>query len=259
MNFLEVNNKKFNTHELVEALKKLGIDKSDHICVHSEIFTLGKPLLPKEEFLSAILQSFLEVIGENGVLIMPTFTYSFCNGECYDKRNSISKMGALTEYFRHMQGVIRTNDPIFSFAIHGDKTSEYAKNTTSCFGDNCVYDVLVRNNGKIISFGSGKLWYTFAHYVEEKAQVSYRYFKDFSGIFIDENGVSKQTTQRYYVRDLEQKSILPREKQVELLKKSNNYKIVEFAFKDIISVNSKKYLDELMKTFKNNEKLLLED
>lgn len=31
---------------------------------------------------------------------MPTFTYSFCKNEIYDKLNSKSTVGVLTEYFR---------------------------------------------------------------------------------------------------------------------------------------------------------------
>lgn len=110
-------------------------------------------MLPKNEFLQTILNCFFEVIGKEGTLIMPTFTYSFYKNEVYDKINSKTKMGALNEYFRKQTGVKRTNDPIFSFAIKRAKEELFLKDTTSYFRENCVYEVLAKENGKYIIFG----------------------------------------------------------------------------------------------------------
>lgn len=103
--FLEYNGKKYSDIDLMEAFKKLGIKKGDILCVHTELFNFGRPLLPRNEFLQTILDCFFEVIGKEGTLIMPTFTYSFCKNEVYDKLNSPTKMGALNEYFRRWGGL----------------------------------------------------------------------------------------------------------------------------------------------------------
>ncbi|EJG9898451.1 aminoglycoside N(3)-acetyltransferase, partial [Campylobacter lari] len=182
--FLEYNGKKYSNIDLIEAFKKLGITKGDILCVHTELFNFGTPLLPRNEFLQTILDCFFEVIGEEGTLIMPTFTYSFCKNEVYDKVKSCTKMGALNEYFRKQIGVKRTNDPIFSFAIKGAKEGLFDTQNLSCFGKNSGYDILTKNNGKIIYFGLD--WaHTFIHYIEEKFKVDYRYFKIFKGIIKD--------------------------------------------------------------------------
>lgn len=43
-------------------------------------------------------------------------------------------------------------------------------------------------DGKIILLGSEINSYTFTHFIEEKAQVPYRYFKKFNEKIIDELG-----------------------------------------------------------------------
>ncbi|CAM4052786.1 Aminoglycoside N(3)-acetyltransferase [Campylobacter armoricus] len=98
------NNKKYSNKDLIESFYKLGIQKNDILCIHSELMKFGIPLLPRNEFLQTIIDCFFEVIGKEGTLIMPTFTYSFCKNEVYNKINSKSNVGVLTEYFRKLGG-----------------------------------------------------------------------------------------------------------------------------------------------------------
>ncbi len=76
--FLEHNGKKYSDKDLIDAFYQLGIKRGDILCVHTELFNFGIPLLFRNEFLQTILDCFFEVIGKEGTLIMPTFTYSFC-------------------------------------------------------------------------------------------------------------------------------------------------------------------------------------
>ncbi len=102
--FLEHNGKKYSDKDLIDAFYQLGIKRGDILCVHTEIFKFGIPLLSRNEFLQTILNCFFEVIGQEGTLIMPTFTYSFCKNETYDKVHSKSKVGVLNEFFRTSGG-----------------------------------------------------------------------------------------------------------------------------------------------------------
>ncbi|ECP5270924.1 aminoglycoside N(3)-acetyltransferase [Campylobacter lari] len=257
--FLEYNGKKYSNIDLIEAFKKLGITKGDILCVHTELFNFGTPLLPRNEFLQTILDCFFEVIGKEGTLIMPTFTYSFCKNEVYDKLNSPTKMGALNEYFRRWGGVKRTNDPIFSFAIKGAKEELFLKDTTSCFGKNCVYETLRKNNGKIMLFGTYLIGYTFTHYIEEVAKVPYRYFKNFKGILIDENNIKHNTNIDYYVRYIDKNSSISKQQQINILKENNNFNIINFAGSHIVSLESKRYFLDTMRYLKDNPYGLLKE
>lgn len=253
-NFLQSGDKFFSQDNLTNAIKKLGVSFGDTICIHSEIFSLGRPLVPRDEFLSIITQSFLDSVGYEGTVLMPTFTYSFCRGEVYDIKNSKSTMGVLSEFFRKQSGVVRTSDPIFSFAVWGKNRSGFLKDHNDCFGKDCVYETLLKNKGKLISFGSGKFWYTFAHYAEQVAKVSYRYFKEFDGTFIDQDGTSHIKKVKYFVRYLDKNSILDGNKQTELLKNSNNFKTADFG---LVCVDARRYFDELLRLFKKDENYLL--
>lgn len=250
--FLEYNDKKYSDIDLIDTFIKLDIKKGDILCVHTELFKLGTPLLPKNEFLQTILDCFFETIGKEGTLIMPTFTYSFCKNEIYDKINSKSKMGILTEFFRKQEGVKRTNDPIFSFAVKGAKEELFLKSTTSCFGENCVYDILTKENGNIILFGMYNSGYTFSHYIEEIAKVPYRYYKNFSGILIDEKNIKQNVDISYYVRDLNENVNLCAKKQIFILKENKNFDIINFAGSCIVNINSQKYLENTLAYLKKN-------
>ncbi|MCW1523361.1 AAC(3) family N-acetyltransferase, partial [Campylobacter jejuni] len=75
-----------------------------------------------------------KVLGKEGTLLMPTFTYSFCKNETYDKVHSKGKVGVLNEFLELAGGVRRTSDPIFSFAVKGAKADIFLKENSSCFG-----------------------------------------------------------------------------------------------------------------------------
>ncbi|EAK0446128.1 aminoglycoside N(3)-acetyltransferase [Campylobacter lari] len=231
----------FYKQDLIKALKNLGIKQGDILFVHSEIYNFGIPLVTPKELLRIFLDCFFEVIGKEGTLIMPTFTYSFCDGKDYDKINSKTKVGVLNEFFRLQPGVKRTNDPIFSCAIKGAKEDLFLQDHDSCFGENSVFDILTKNNGKIILFGNENLGITYIHYIEEKFGVSYRYFKRFNGNIIDELGNKYQKNIKYYVRNIEKKSRAYQKKYFEILRKYTIIKEDQFANSKIASINVKDF------------------
>ncbi len=85
-------------------MEKLGLKQGDTLCIHSELFRLGEVLVSKQEFLQSIIDSFFQVIGNKGTLIMPTCSYSFNRYKNYDKIHTKSTMGILSEYFRTIAG-----------------------------------------------------------------------------------------------------------------------------------------------------------
>ncbi|RTJ58391.1 AAC(3) family N-acetyltransferase [Campylobacter jejuni] len=250
---LKYNRKIYSQDDLIEALVKLGIQKGDIICSHSEIYSFGIPLLPIKDFLNALLECLFEVIGKEGTLIMPTFTYSFCKNEVYDKLNSKCTVGALNEFFRKQQGVKRTNDPIFSFAVKGAHEELFLnKEQKSCFDENCVYAILTRNNGKILNFGN-KDCFTFVHYPIECAKVSYRYFKNFQGLIIDENKQTYYKNIQYYVRNLD--AYETDVKIINFLTSKPYQKQINFAGSTLNLIKSQPFYKDLLETFKQNENI----
>lgn len=201
------NGQNYGFHELCQALDTIGIKAGDDICVHTSLMRLGKILVKPNIFLGTFVAALREVIGPDATLIMPTFTYSYCKQQFYDVRKSPSAMGILTEYYRKLPECQRTLDPIFSFAVSGKNADDYLHaKATSCFGSNCLYDLLTKRKGKIVILGDRRTGYTYDHYVEECVQVDYRYYKTFSGTTIDANGNEFQSSINYYVRCLDRPS-----------------------------------------------------
>ncbi|HFJ1673332.1 TPA: AAC(3) family N-acetyltransferase [Campylobacter coli] len=254
--FLEHNGKKYSDKDLIDAFYQLGIQRGDILCVHTELFNFGIPLLSRNEFLQTILNCFFEVIGKEGTLIMPTFTYSFCKNEVYDKINSKTKMGALNEYFRKQTGVKRTNDPIFSFAIKGAKEELFLKDTTSCFGENCVYEVLTKENGKYMLFGT-TTGHTLTHHIEEECQVEYRYFKNFKGTLIDEQKISYNTNIKFYVRYLDRNSLPNVDNINYITKQTKNFKYNNFGGATIYLFNAKEYKQAIKNALIENKNIFI--
>ncbi|EHR4504751.1 AAC(3) family N-acetyltransferase [Campylobacter jejuni] len=247
--------------DLNYTLEKLGLKQGDTLCIHSELFRLGEVLVSKQEFLQSIIDSFFQVIGNKGTLIMPTFSYSFNRYKNYDKIHTKSTMGILSEYFRTMAGGgVRTDDPIFSFFIKGYRQNDFtSKLLKTCFSSGCVYDKLVEFQGKIILFGTDKLGYTFSHFCEEKAKVNYRFFKEFQGIITDENSQSKKAKIQCYLRKENTKSDLDVEKQIAILKQDNNFNRIEFANSCIVCIDARKYLKANLKALKKDKFALVKD
>lgn len=252
-NLLKYNGKIYSQNDLIEALIRLGIQKGDIICSHSEIYGFGIPLLPIKDFLNALLECLFEVIGKEGTLIMPTFTYSFCKNEIYDKLNSKCTVGALNEFFRKQQGVKRTNDPIFSFAVKGAHEELFLnKEQKSCFDENCVYAILTRNNGKILNFGN-KDCFTFVHYPEESAGIKYRYHKTFKGIILDENNNKFEKSISFFVRH--QGVATSDDKITCFLRKKQYFKEIGFGNTLLALIEAKPFYTDLITTFNKNENI----
>ena len=81
----------------------------------------------------------------------------------------------------------RSVNPIYSFSIFG-KNNDYISNLNheSCFSLNSPFGYLIDNKGKNLFIDLDyKLALTLVHVAEEFIGVNYRYFKSFSGDFIN--------------------------------------------------------------------------
>lgn len=183
-----VNEQYIYKTDIAKALGNCGVKKGDVIFVHSDISAFGKLSTPDAAFLlKALLDSLKESVGSNGTIIMPTFTYSFTENKPYDKANSKSKVGILTEYFRKQPGVSRTIHADHSVAIWGKQKDELLNIGKDTFGNESIFGKLHKLNGKIVFFGAPFQSCTFVHHIEQMHKVPYRYMKKIRGKIIDGN------------------------------------------------------------------------
>ena len=188
--------------DFIKAFEKMKIKNGDTILVHSDILSFGKPKFDNFNlFLSVLSKIFIDLVGDKGNVIMPTFSFSFTKNEDYNIQNSPSSVGALTNYFRQIKGAIRTRDPIHSVAIKGLNSREFSIIGNDCFGVNSIYGLLHSIDAKIMTFGTKFADNCFFHYIEQSLNVPYRFNKKFSGFLHDFNRKEKITF-NYFVRDL---------------------------------------------------------
>ena len=193
-----------------EALAAVGLRRGDTVLLHSDAIVAAQlPPMPEPARLDAVIDSVQNILGPDGTLVMPSFSYSFTKNEAFDVRHTPSTVGMLTERFRTRAGVLRSSDPIFSFAASGLGAQELASLPgRECFGADSAFAVLHRRNALIVCLGcSLSSGGTFIHYVEKSHGVNYRYDKEFSGVITRADGSSISTSVVYYVRDLARNSV----------------------------------------------------
>ena len=194
-------------HDIAATLRGLGVRSDDTLWVHAGLQTaLHMAGATAADKVDTVLSGLDESVPD-GVLMLPTFTYSYTRGEEFDASSSPSTVGVLGERFRRRPGVRRTIDPIFSAAVRGALPPEWEHRLftigdTDCFGERSVFAYLRAVDAKLLFIGIGFAYCTFVYHVEQRLAVPYRYFKDFPGaIHADRTRV--RTTARYFVRDLE--------------------------------------------------------
>ena len=186
---------------LTAAFHDLGLERGDTLLVHSSYKSLG----PVDGGPHAVIHALRDTLGEHGTLIMPTFSFAFCEGEPFDARSTPSRMGVLTEIVRQMPDATRVEHPIYSFAVVGAHAEEAAKiSDPSSYGRNSLFGRLRNWDGKIMIIGlSYNSSMTFFHHIEEMNGVDYRYIKSFTGMVTDVDGRSTARTVTMLVRDLD--------------------------------------------------------
>jgi aminoglycoside 3-N-acetyltransferase len=168
---------------ILRLLERVGAPDARVLYMHTGL-TFGRPNL--EIGRQGILQALSELILSMGVptVCVPTFTFSFCNGEDYNVQNSRSRMGALNEYIRRLPGTIRSLDPLMSSALIGVDRDLVGNLGRNSIGRNSTFDKL-HQRGQAVKFlflgTTASECFTYTHYVEEQRNVSYRYNRSFSG------------------------------------------------------------------------------
>ncbi len=191
----------YTKDELKKALVSVGVQKGDILICHLGMSKLG---LPKELYegktkFDVIYSAIREIIGNEGTLFVPTYTYSFCKGEIFDPLETPSQVGYFGEALRKLKGAKRSVDPIFSVAGIGPHAEKLLENLPhNCFGAGSFLDRLGQVRAKQCNIGVSLHFTSGMHYLEQLAKVPYRYPKLFSG-YVKENGKLLKQTWLYAV------------------------------------------------------------
>ncbi|MBI4419847.1 MAG: AAC(3) family N-acetyltransferase [Gemmatimonadetes bacterium] len=159
--------------DLKLALLELGVVPGDVLMVHSAFDRfLGFQGGPIEA-----IRALQEVVGAGGTLMMPTIPFrgtavDYALGDpLFDMRQTVSRMGLITELFRRSPGVLRSIHPTHSVAVWGSRAEAiiagHQQAETPC-GRLTPYGRLLEYDGKILLAGVSAHTMTFCYFVAEE-------------------------------------------------------------------------------------------
>lgn len=195
----------FSGDTLKELLGKVVRPSDEAILIYSGIWTFGHRFkAPPLEVPRLILDAMEEFAGADRTLLLPAYTYSYNRVRTYDIRNTKPETGALPEAYLHRDGVRRTHSAISSFLAKGPLADVVAPILgRSVWGENSLLEWMEKRNVRIVTLGlPWALSCGYLHRIEELAQVPYRYYKAFPGMYRDEGGAWKKWSETMYVRPL---------------------------------------------------------
>jgi len=182
---------KTTVENMVQHLKyEMRIPENSIIWLHSGLLGLGKI----DGGVDTITEVFSRILPQ-GALVIPSFSYSWCNAEVFDPSSTeCPNMGGYGKVAWKDKRFKRNSNPNFSISVMDQTPDKRVENTLlldetkwTCFGNNSVFDKMYQLSldmpGFIVLLGGAHsdvvFRTTFLHYVEEKIAVPYRFHKLF--------------------------------------------------------------------------------
>ena len=191
-------------------VKTMRIKQGDIVYLASDLVPILIFLKNKNKIFNPddLVNSILNALGSKGTLIIPSFNWNFCKGIAYDVLKSRAQTGSLANFIlKNRKDFSRTSHPIYSFLVSGRyKELLLSYNNTCGFDIDSPFNFFFEKNIKLISLGTPPSEsFSIIHYFEQKANLEYRYKKNFKANYIDTNHVTSFKTYSAFVRKLKYK------------------------------------------------------
>ena len=160
---------------LIDDLHSLGIHAGDVLVVHSSMKSIGAV----DGGAHTVIDALMETVTPRGTLLMPSFTYSLKTNdlsEGFDRENTPSVTGVISELFRQRSDVIRSEHPTHSIAAWGASAQRLAsghREDSAAFGAGTPFDMLPELNGYILHIGVDLRSSSLIHVGEMRAHIWY--------------------------------------------------------------------------------------
>jgi aminoglycoside 3-N-acetyltransferase len=152
----------------VADLCSLGLATGDRVVVHSSLRAVG----PVEGGADAIVDALLDVLGPEGLLVVPAFTY---DTQRFDPAVEPARTGALAEAVRLRPDAVRSLHPTYSVAALGVGATDLCADheLRAATGVDSPLDRLARAGGYVLLLGVGQIADTTVHVGEFRARAPY--------------------------------------------------------------------------------------
>jgi FkbH-like protein len=189
---------------LSEKLNKHLVGSSKILLVHSALHRINVFADPDIGTVSMLID---DLVRQGYTLVVPSFTFKFCSTGLFDWINDRSETGILADICWKKPNSLRTKHPIYSTIILGDRRQDLnAASVETCFGKDSLVERLYKEGARVIMLGAEWKACTFFHFCEEKANVPYRSYKDFTGKLIIQNETHPINTKMYVRHDVRVKN-----------------------------------------------------
>ena len=157
--------------ELAAAFRGAGLREGDAVFLHSTLSRFGTI----EGGPATVIGALEDVLGGKGLIAMPAFPLTgdtveyVSNDPVFDVRTSPSTMGALTEHFRTLPGVVRSLHPTHSVSARGPGAEEIVaghERAETPFGAGTPFAKLIDRGAHQVWFGTGLRIFTMYHAFE---------------------------------------------------------------------------------------------
>lgn len=176
-----VNKMKLDKNYIKEQLIKVGLKKGDSVLVHSQLLKVGIPEEDVFDLGKYYLDIILEIIGDDGELVLPAFTYSYCKNKVFSPLKDMSSVSSLANTCIRNHIGYRTLDPIFSYVIVNPESVEQRFSNVSFDLENGMAGYLSKKNAKYLMIGD-LIYFTLLLACEQQLHTYNRFMKKFSGI-----------------------------------------------------------------------------
>lgn len=183
-------------------LDGLALQQGDILDVASDMFSIGSYCYEcgLQFDPNHLIDAIIAKVGDEGTVMIRTFTWDFCNGKGFDIRKSCGQVGRLGNVARKRPDFQRTKHPIYNWMVKG-KYADYLTSLENVngVGDDSPFAFMSQNHAKFCVLGTVAAGdaNTFFHYCENHIGVPYRKEKIFEGEYIDQEG--KKSIRRYSV------------------------------------------------------------
>ena len=243
--------------DLQELFGALAIGKGDKVMVHGFFPSFGKIDGGYKTFFDALLN----VIGDRGTLIIPTFSYTYFKKEVYDVMKSESTIGDFTNFFLENYPCYRNLEPNFSMAAIGpDSKNIISRDNKYVFGRKGIYQKIEEHD--VIFLLIGIDWdqgLTYSIHIEHCAGVNYRYDKEFTGMTTNHEGNSYQDSAVHFVRNLEMNPVRFRSRVGRILDEEKISGMVKYNYGIHRSISASNYSEMALKKMEINPNFMLKE
>lgn len=153
---------------------------------------------------NSLIDELIRMVGEQGTVMIRSYSWSFCKGIAYNIKETPSDVGALGNVALRRLNFMRTRHPIYSWMVYGYYQKEL------CDYDNIdgtdresIFPFLEQKKAKQLVIGKlQNAALSIGHYAEVQVGVPYRKRKYFEGDYTDIEGNCSRRKYSIYVRPL---------------------------------------------------------